>query len=215
MTTEWDTMTLCDKHFQLQQRYSEKENFLVLHKRKAGWIDGDLLEIRLIKLVGYIPTQGPEFTTLLNDSMKKDQCKDTTQPTLVGLIGEKEGIRKEFVPHQGIRCKWSMHIGTKPLRRFVCHFDRILENRDGEDTARIRCTPQAIISVGSIRKSGIVANALQVAHPTECDVTVLQYNPLAVTCCIHDHLLCTRSLTLTQRNGFQSRRQGRQTTRLV
>lgn len=91
-----------------------------------------------------------------------------------------------------------MHVSPEPLGRFVRHLDGVLQHGDGEDGAGIGGAPQPVIMVGSIRQGGVVANPLQVAHPADGDVTVLQHHPLAMSGGLHNHLLRSRTLSLTQ-----------------
>ena len=85
----------------------------------------------------------------LNETVEEAKSEQKFSPWFfLGTVG------KEFWIGNRIRCIWSQKIGSQTTRRFICHFDRILENRYREIIGRIGCQPKSefVIHIISIFK---------------------------------------------------------------
>lgn len=129
-------------------------------------------QIGLVELIRCVPTDRPELSSLLHYGVKKAQTVEKLLEYL-GLFARLEEIRiadriAQIRPND---------VRSKTLRRFVCHFDAILENGYGKMLSRVTRQPETKIRMYSVRKQAL-AYFLQRAHPTLRQMTILQNYPV-------------------------------------
>mmetsp|Transcript_17632 Transcript_17632/g.50499 ORF Transcript_17632/g.50499 Transcript_17632/m.50499 type:complete len:242 (+) Transcript_17632:819-1544(+) len=181
--------------------------------QKHAQLAGADAKVRLVELVRNVPTKWTVAAPLLHDGVEnaEAECKP-----LEFIRARWRARFKELLIVDWVGRKTPKKVRAKALRRFVGHLDRVLENRDGEVTRRIRCQKQAkkvvrfllitaapasrIIQARLLGKHlrDLLEDGLECGHPAWVQVTVLQNHPRARCDCSADHLLRMVALPLPE-----------------
>ncbi len=154
-------------------------------------------EIRLVELVGNIPSERAELAPFLDQSVEETQSEEhLLEMHRLFISGE------EVVVADRIRQVGSVDVQFQASRRLVRHFDSVLQNRNREMIRRVAGQPESEVRMDLFRFE-LLANLFQCSHPGYCKMAVLKDNPVTFLGSRFNHLHRSRSLTLTQRQRVQ------------
>lgn len=90
-------------------------------------------QVGLIELVRDIPSKGTVFSAFLDDCVEEGKCKDKNFVIFrLVFVSLEELLAGDRVSQVG-----SSQVGLKALRRLICHFHTILQNRSREFLGRV------------------------------------------------------------------------------
>ena len=112
-------------------------NYLILVEEHAKLLDTDP-QIRFIKLVRNIPSEGSKLSSLLDRGVEETKTKEKFLEC-PGLFAGVEELRiTDWICKVG-----STQVSLQTLRGLVSHFNTVLQDGDGERRRGVRCQPQS------------------------------------------------------------------------
>lgn len=144
--------------------------------------------------------------------MEEGKCKDENFVVFrLVFVSLEELLAGDRVGQVG-----SSQVSLQALRRLICHFHTVLQNRSREFLGRVGSEPKPKVWFGDLGVWGdLLADPLEGGHPGDCQMAVLQHNPVSSLLALLDHLLGYGTLALPQRDrlndtlfGLSERAQG-------
>mmetsp|Transcript_372 Transcript_372/g.699 ORF Transcript_372/g.699 Transcript_372/m.699 type:complete len:251 (-) Transcript_372:1384-2136(-) len=149
-------------------------------------------EVGLVELVLDVPAEGAEEPSLLDEGVEEAEAEEHL-PEDPGL-----GARLEpLLVGDGVSAEGLHQVRLQAHGGLVGHLDAVLQDRDGEHGRGVGGQPQAEVAVGLLLGQ-VLTDLLQVAEPGDCEVAVLEDNPVAQLDSLLDHLLCLGTLALSE-----------------
>ena len=140
----------------IQQRFVL--HLVVLIQKDLQLLHG-YTQVGLVELVRYIPADGAEFASLLDNSVEEAKAEDHLLQSRLVFAGRKEvGIRN------GVHIVGAEHIEAKTFGRLVGHFDSVLENGHREEVRRVAGKPKSKVGMCLLGVE-LFAHLFQRGHP--------------------------------------------------
>jgi hypothetical protein len=150
-------------------------------------------KIRIIELIGSVPTKRSEFTTLLNNGMHECESKDKLAPDFRFLAVVEVVLAKVS--------KGTLEVGFDSAGRLGSHLNRVLESRDGEVGCWHRSEEKTEVRIDIAGFLEVEHNLLEVGHPGLHQMAILQHHPSSVSFRLFNSGGSVDVLSLTEGNS--------------